>query len=131
MLHRLATWPAALEPPARRFLGRALILAVAVSLALVWANSRILALRQSQDPARPLVLSGYYVFHAMAAALEEKAIGRVELRGGLASLKEVLEKNWAYGQAPEVFCFGLLEMFDIPHLRALVSPRPLVEKVAP
>jgi hypothetical protein len=66
-----------------------------------------------------------------AAALEEKAIGRVELRGGLASLKEVLEKNWAYGQAPEVFCFGLLEMFDIPHLRALVSPRPLVEKVAP
>jgi hypothetical protein len=65
-----------------------------------------------------------------AAALEENAIGRLELHGGLASLKEVLDKNWAFGQAPEMFCFGLLEAFDIPHLRALVSPRPVVERPA-
>ncbi|MDW8038994.1 MAG: acetylxylan esterase [Thermoguttaceae bacterium] len=59
----------------------------------------------------------------VAAALEEKAIGSVELNDALGSLKEVLEKNWSVEQAPEMFCFGLLEEFDIRQLAALVAPR--------
>ncbi|MCS7305357.1 MAG: hypothetical protein NZ602_09665 [Thermoguttaceae bacterium] len=38
-------------------------------------------------------------------------------------LKEVLQKNWSVEQAPEMFCFGLLEEFDIRQLAALVAPR--------
>jgi dienelactone hydrolase len=64
-------------------------------------------------------------FALAAAALEEKAIGRVELIGPLGSLKDVLTQDWAGERAPEMFCFGLLEHFDIPHLTALVSPRPV------
>jgi len=41
----------------------------------------------------------------------------------MGSLKEVIEKNWSVNQFPELFCFGLLEAFDIKHLAALVAPR--------
>ncbi|HEY2950951.1 MAG TPA: hypothetical protein VGK40_00125, partial [Verrucomicrobiae bacterium] len=64
-------------------------------------------------------------FTLVAAALEEKAIAGIELRGMLGSLKEVVEQNWGVDQKPEMFCFGLLEAFDIKHLIALVAPRPV------
>jgi hypothetical protein len=61
-----------------------------------------------------------------AAGLEEDEIQAVELHGSLGSVKEVIEGNWTVNQCPEMFCFGLLEVFDIPHLAALVAPRPVV-----
>ena len=70
------------------------------------------------------------LFALVAAGLEEKAIGRVELHGSLGSLKEVIEQNWTVNQKPELFCFGLLESFDVAQLAALVAPRP-VELVEP
>ena len=66
------------------------------------------------------------VFSTVAAALEEKAIAGLELRNPLGSLKEVITKNVGVNQQPELFCFGLLEQFDVPQLRALVAPRPVV-----
>ncbi len=66
------------------------------------------------------------VFSTVAAALEDKAIGSLELRQPLPSLKEVIEKNLGVDRQPELFCFGLLEQFDVPQLRALVAPRPLL-----
>jgi hypothetical protein len=63
------------------------------------------------------------VFATVAAALEEKAIGSLKLRQPLGSLRELIEKNVGVNQQPELFCFGLLEQFDVPQLRALVSPR--------
>ncbi|MCX6901436.1 MAG: acetylxylan esterase [Verrucomicrobia bacterium] len=62
-------------------------------------------------------------FSLIAAALEEKAVSGVELRGALGSLKEVIEKDWTVDKTPEMFCFGLLEAFDVPQLTALVAPR--------
>jgi dienelactone hydrolase len=62
----------------------------------------------------------------VAAALAPKAVGKVELDGSLGSLKEVIEQNRLVDQAPELFCFGLLEHFDILHLAALSAPRPVV-----
>ncbi|MBP85278.1 MAG: hypothetical protein CMJ64_00950 [Planctomycetaceae bacterium] len=59
----------------------------------------------------------------VAAALEPKAIDRVELRGSLATLKQVVEQNYGVNQKPEFFCFGLLETFDIRELAATVAPR--------
>jgi len=66
------------------------------------------------------------LFALVAAGLEETAIGRVELHQPLGSLKEVIEENWAVNQKPELFCFGLLEAFDVVQLAALVAPRSIV-----
>ncbi|MFM8470288.1 MAG: alpha/beta hydrolase family protein [Limisphaerales bacterium] len=63
------------------------------------------------------------VFATIAAALEEKAIGSLELCQPLGSLRELIEKNVGVDRQPELFCFGLLEQFDVPQLRALVAPR--------
>jgi dienelactone hydrolase len=65
------------------------------------------------------------VFCLVAAALETKAIAAVELHQALGSLKEVLERNWPVTEAPELFCFGLLECCDIRQLTSLVRPRPV------
>lgn len=59
----------------------------------------------------------------VAAGIEPKAIGDLELHGAWGSLKEILEKNRAVDQMPEVFCFGLLETFDIKQLTALAAAR--------
>ena len=61
----------------------------------------------------------------VAAALEEKAVAGVELHGSLGSLKEVIERDWSVNQKPELFCFGLLEAFDLKQIAALVAPRPV------
>jgi hypothetical protein len=61
-----------------------------------------------------------------AAGLEEAAIGKVELQGSLGSLKQVVETNGVITAAPEQFCFGLLEAFDVKQMTALVAPRPVV-----
>jgi dienelactone hydrolase len=62
----------------------------------------------------------------VAAALEESAIRGLELHGSLGSLKEILESNRSLEHMPELFCFGLLEWFDIKQLAALVAPRPVI-----
>jgi hypothetical protein len=66
------------------------------------------------------------LFALVAAALEEKAVAGVRLRGSFGSLKEIIEQNRDVGSAPELFTFGLLERFDIRTMAALVAPRPVV-----
>ena len=66
------------------------------------------------------------LFSLIAAGLEDKAIGGLELNESLGSLKEVIEQNWGVTDKPELFCFGLLEALDIKQLVALVTPRPAV-----
>ena len=62
-----------------------------------------------------------------AAALEPQAISRLEMQRPQASLKEVIQSNKAVTEAPEYFCFGLLEQFDLNHLAAMVSPREVTK----
>jgi dienelactone hydrolase len=57
----------------------------------------------------------------VAAALEPKAIAGVTVRKGLSSLKEIIEKDFSTDKTPELFCFGLLETFDIEQLAALAG----------
>ena len=40
----------------------------------------------------------------------------------------MIENNRAVATTPELFCFGLLEQFDVADLAALVAPRPVVVK---
>lgn len=58
-----------------------------------------------------------------AAALEPEAIAGIELHEAMSSLKEIIQSDKVVNDAPEYFCFGLLEQFDLPHLAALVAPR--------
>jgi Acetyl xylan esterase (AXE1) len=60
-----------------------------------------------------------------AAGLEGKAIGALKLHGSLGSLKELIEQNKPVESWPEMFCFGLLESFDVRVLTALAVPRPV------
>ncbi len=61
------------------------------------------------------------VFGLVAAALEPDTIKNHEARQGLASLKSVIEQDWTVTKAPELFCFGLLEKFDVPQLQRLAA----------
>jgi hypothetical protein len=60
-----------------------------------------------------------------AAALQPEHIAGVELHAALGSLKEIIEQNKGVDQMPEMFCFGLLERFDIKQLAAMAAPRPV------
>jgi hypothetical protein len=83
------------------------------------------AQKEFKSPPLPVLALGprSSTFALVAATLEEKAIGSLELHGCMASLKEVIEKNGTVDKTPELFCFGLLELFDVPQLKALVTPR--------
>jgi len=63
--------------------------------------------------------------------LEEQAIAQLELQDPFPSLKTVLQQNYKYEDMPEMFCFGLLEAFDMAQLKALADPRPVVETARP
>ena len=56
-----------------------IISAVVIALALYWVNSRIAMVRANQDPASPLVLSAYPIYHSMATGLREGRLGQVDL----------------------------------------------------
>jgi hypothetical protein len=66
----------------------------------------------------------------VAAAIEPNAVRGVELHQPLGSLKEIIEQNRVVDQMPELFCFGLLEEFDVRQIAALVAPRPLSARQA-
>lgn len=59
----------------------------------------------------------------VAAALEQGAIDSLDLHEPLASLKLIIERNLDVEKMPELFCFGLLEFFDIKDIASLVAPR--------
>jgi hypothetical protein len=61
----------------------------------------------------------------VAAALGPDTIAEVTLHAPPESLKEVIKSGVEYSERPEVFCFGLLESFDVRQVAALVAPRPV------
>jgi dienelactone hydrolase len=67
------------------------------------------------------------LFALSAAAVEARAITGLDLYDPLRSLKDVIRQNMTVEKAPELFCFGLLEAFDLDQIKALVAPRPMRE----
>jgi hypothetical protein len=43
----------------------------------------------------------------------------------MTTLRDPIERDLEVTASPELFCFGLLEWFDIKQLTALVEPRPV------
>ena len=92
----------------------------------VAAVARWLAARPDASPVTVATIGPRTSLIALVAAgLEDQAIAGVELTGSLGSLKELIETNRTVAELPEMFCFGLLEGFDIEQLKGLVSPRPV------
>ena len=56
-----------------------------------------------------------------AKAVHGGGIDELHLTDGMASLKEVIRKDIGVNQQPELFCFGLLENFDIPLLKSMAG----------
>lgn len=61
----------------------------------------------------------------VAAALDDRAIGGLTLRRPLGSLKELIESGREFSESPELFCFGLLERFDLKDIAEMIAPRPI------
>ena len=85
--------------------------------------------KQHRDPVGLVAVGPRTSVAALVAAgLEPESIGDVQLHGCYKSLKQVIESKLGVNRAPELFCFGLLEQFDIPQLEAMVLPRRVVRK---
>ena len=61
------------------------------------------------------------LFALVAAALEPDRFRSVTLHDGMRSLHEVIDQDLGAKDFPEVFCFGLLERFDIDRLIELAG----------
>jgi hypothetical protein len=61
------------------------------------------------------------VIALVASAMEPRTLGTPKSSGAIASLREIIAGNWTVNDKPELFCFGLLESFDVPQLGALAG----------
>lgn len=62
----------------------------------------------------------------IATLLNPDGIDKLQLHGCLDSLSTIIEQNWTVDKAPELFCFGLLQVTDIPYLLTLLEPKPII-----
>jgi hypothetical protein len=58
---------------------RALLSVAIVVIAMQWINTRVTILRVNQNPANPLVLATYPIYHSMATGMRYGRIGQVDL----------------------------------------------------
>ncbi len=59
---------------------KGVLVAVAiVAIGLQWVNTRVAILRLNQNPANPVVLATYPVYHSMATGMREGRLGQVDL----------------------------------------------------
>ena len=86
--------------------------------------------QQQARPGQPVTIQAHgprsSLLALCAAAVQDGSISEVRLHESLGSLKEVIEQNKGVNEAPEFFCFGLLEHFDIRQLTALAAPGRVV-----
>ncbi|MDZ4406043.1 hypothetical protein [Prosthecobacter sp.] len=57
----------------------------------------------------------------VAKAMEPRSLGPLQPSQHIESLHGILLNNWTVIEKPELFCFGLLECFDVPQLKALAE----------
>ena len=56
-----------------------------------------------------------------AKATQRDCCDEIFLTDDMSSLKEIITKDIGVNQQPELFCFGLLELFDIPLLKQMAG----------
>jgi dienelactone hydrolase len=65
------------------------------------------------------------VITLLAAVLAGRPVRHVALHDSLSSLACLIDRQVRYEDAPSLFCFGLLEAFDIRELIGLLAPVPV------
>jgi hypothetical protein len=77
----------------------------------------------------PLVAEGQITSFAalVAAALEPGLFASVTVHGDLPSLSLLIESAERFESCPSLFCFGLLEVADVPQLVALLDGVPYLQ----
>lgn len=80
----------------------------------------VMDLTMRKYPQQPFRVEAYgsrtSLIALCTAVVKADAAADLELHGSFRSLKEVLTQNKSVNEAPELFCFGLLEFADIPQL---------------
>jgi hypothetical protein len=56
-----------------------------------------------------------------AGAVNENRLAGIETKDELGSLREIIDRGLAVPNGPELFCFGLLEVIDVPQLKRLAG----------
>jgi hypothetical protein len=83
------------------------------------------AARWLKEQYGPVSLAAYgprtSLIALVAAAIETEAIGELQTVRPLVSLRDPILRDMTATEAPELFCFGLLEAFDIAQLRELAK----------
>lgn len=88
-------------------------------------TAQLIAVARAVGPARLVAIGPRTSVIALCAAALCEDVQAVELHACMGTLREVIEMNRSYESAPELFCFGLFEATDLPHLARLVAPRPV------
>jgi hypothetical protein len=57
----------------------------------------------------------------VASAMEKQPVGELKPTQQIGSLHDIIKNNWTILEYPELFCFGLLESFDVPRLKELAG----------
>jgi dienelactone hydrolase len=79
---------------------------------------------RTEFPSSPVALESHGPRLGLAALLAtalEPTISTLHQTESLPSLHEVIRQSWSVDKFPELFCFGLLEHFDVPQLRTLAG----------
>ena len=81
-----------------------------------WATDRFQSkpLMQTIGPRSSIVA-------LVVKAMEPRNLGPLNPSQHIESLHDILRNNWTVTDKPELFCFGLLESFDVPQLKALAE----------
>jgi len=74
----LSAFPYRLAVPPR-WVVRVLVAFAIIAITLQWVNTRVSILRLNQNPANPVVLATYPIYHSMATGMREGRIGQVDL----------------------------------------------------
>ncbi|OAI53132.1 hypothetical protein AYO47_05460 [Planctomyces sp. SCGC AG-212-M04] len=81
----------------------------------------------STQSGRPVQLKGVGRRSALmawtAGALNQKTISGVSTQGGFSSLKDIIDAGLGIPEGPELFCFGLLKVVDVPDLKRLAGDK--------
>lgn len=82
--------------------------------------------QQAAHPDQPIVIQAHgprtSLIALCASAVKSKSCDHARLYQSFGSLKEIIEENKTVDATPELFCFGLLESFDIRQLVAVAAP---------
>ena len=106
----------------RDYLWSLLVAAVGERALGIQASQTVAVAQWAGEPVDVVALgyrSGLYTL--VAAALEPDSFGSLKAPDQIETLKQATAESWKVTRAPEIFCFGLLEEFDIPQLVELAK----------